>query len=271
MTFSRSRILIETPNCSIAAAAILDGRRGRSLPDRHPRAGRVEQAHRLVGELPPGDVAIRKPDGIDDRFVQDPHAVVLFQGADQAAHHLDGGRFAWLLDLDHLKPAGQGRVALEIFLVFGPGGGGDRAQFAAGQRRLEQIGGVPLPRLTAGADHRVGFVDEQDDRGRGRLHFVDDGVEAVFEFAFDAGTGLQQAQIERPQGDVLESVGHIARGDPQGKTFDDGRLADPCLAGEDRIVLAAAGENVDDLPHFGVAAEHRIDLSLPCLVGQIRW
>ena len=69
-----------------------------------------------------------------------------------------------LLDLDDLEPAGQGGVLLEVFLVFGPGGGGDGPELAAGKGRLEQVGGVALPGLAAGADHGVGLVDEQDDR-----------------------------------------------------------------------------------------------------------
>ena len=73
-----------------------------------------------------------------------------------------------LLDLDDLEPPGQGRVLLEVLLVLGPGGGGDGAQLAAGQGRLEQVGGVALAGLAAGADHRVRLVDEQDDRRRAR-------------------------------------------------------------------------------------------------------
>ena len=39
---------------------------------------------------------------------------------------------------------------------------------------------------------------------------------------------------------VLERLRHVALGDPQGEALDDGRLADAGLAGEDRVVLAAA-------------------------------
>ena len=53
------------------------------------------------------------------------------------------------------------------------------------------------PACAARADHGVGFVDEEDDRrGRG-LHFLDQALQAVFEFALDAGAGLQQREIER--------------------------------------------------------------------------
>ena len=56
---------------------------------------------------------------------------------------------------------------------------------------------------------------------------------------------------------------HVAGGDPHGETLDDGRLADARLAGEDRIVLPAAGEDVDHLADLGVAAQHGVDLPLP--------
>ena len=54
---------------------------------------------------------------------------------------------ARLLDLHDLETAGQRRVLLEVFLVLGPGGRGDRAQFAARQGRLQQIGRIALAGL----------------------------------------------------------------------------------------------------------------------------
>ena len=150
------------------AAAVLDGRRDGVLADRHPGAGGVEQADRLVRELPGRDVAMRELDGALDGLVEDAHAVVLLQHRGEPAHHPDGAVLVGLLDLDDLEPARQGGVLLEVLLVLGPGGGGDRAQLAAGQGRLEQVGGVALAGLAAGADHGVGLVDEEDDRHRAR-------------------------------------------------------------------------------------------------------
>ena len=75
----------------------------------------------------------------------------------------------------------------------------DRAQRAARQRRLEQVGRVAGAGRAAGADQRVGLVDEQDDRLRRRLHFVDHLAQAVLELALHAGAGLQQADVERAQ------------------------------------------------------------------------
>ena len=52
-------------------------RRHGVLADRHARAGGVEQAHRLVGQLARRDVAVREPDGRLERLVEDLHPVVL--------------------------------------------------------------------------------------------------------------------------------------------------------------------------------------------------
>ncbi len=50
----------------------------------------------------------------------------------------------------------------------------------------------------------MGFVDEQDDRFVGAAYCVDHAFEALFEFAFDPGAGLQQAKIEHAQTDFLQ-------------------------------------------------------------------
>ena len=62
---------------------------------------------------------------------------------------------------------------------------------------------------------------------------------------------------------------HVALGDAQRKTFDDRRLADAGLAGEDRIVLAAAHQDVDDLADFGITADNGVDLAIARTLGEI--
>ena len=139
-------------------------RRRAGLAHGDPRAGRVEHADRLVGQLAPADITVRQAHRVHHRLIEDFHAMVLFQGGDHAAQHANSRIGFRFLDLDHLEAARQRGVALDVFLVFGPGGGGDGAQFAARQRRFEQIGGVALPFHATGADQLVRLVDEQDDR-----------------------------------------------------------------------------------------------------------
>jgi len=132
-----------------------------------------------------------------DGFVQDLHAVVLLQWQGDTTHHQDGAFLRRLVHLDDLEAPGQRRVLLDILLVFGPGGRRDRAQRAAGQGGLQQVGGVARAGRAAGADQRMCLIDEQDDGLGGGLHLLDHLAQPVFELALHAGAGLQQANVQR--------------------------------------------------------------------------
>ena len=58
-------------------------------------------------------------------------------------------------------------------------------------------------------------------------------------------------------------------GDAEGEALDDGGLADAGLAGEDRVVLPAAHQDVDDLADLGVAADDRVDLAGAGALGEV--
>ena len=96
-------------------------------------------------------------------FIQNANVVMIFERGYDAAQHDDALVLRGLVHFDKLEAPRQRRILFEIFLVFGPGRGGDGAQLAAGQGRFQQIGCVVLAGLAAGADHGVRFVDEQDD------------------------------------------------------------------------------------------------------------
>ena len=85
--------------------------------------------------------------------------------------------------------------------------------------------------------------------------------QAVFEFAFDARPGLQKSEIECSDRDVLQRIGDVALRDSQGKPFDHGRFTDAGLTCQDRIVLPAPSQDIDDLANLEIAAEDRVDLA----------
>ncbi len=116
--------------------------------------------------------------------------MVLLQRQHDLAHHPDRLILRRLLHLHHLEAAGQRRVLFDMAPVFRPGSGRDRAQCAAGERRLQQVGRVPGASGTARPDQRMRLVNEQDDRPRRRLHLLDDLAQPVLEFALHAGAGL---------------------------------------------------------------------------------
>ena len=135
---------------------------------------------------------------------------------------------------------------------------------------FSRLAASPVPGRAAGADQRVRLVDEQDDRLGRRLHLVDHLPQAVLELALHAGAGLQQADVERAAATRPCSGGGTSpRASARGEALDHGRLADAGLAGQDRVVLAAAHQDVDDLADLLVAAADRIDLALARLLGQV--
>jgi len=162
------------------------------------------------------------------------------------------------------------RVLLEVLLVLGPCRRGDRAQFAARERRLQQVRGVVLPFGAAGADQRVRFVDEQDDRLLRTLHLLDHLLQAVLELALHASARLQQTEVERVQLDVAQRFGNVAGRDAVREALDDRGLPDAGLAREDRVVLPLPRQDVDDLADLGIAAEHGVELVLARRFGEVR-
>ena len=242
-------------------ALILDNRGRRGLGNGNPRAGGVEKADGLVRQLAGRDVAVRELHGGDHRLVGDHHLVVLLHGPQEPSQHVAAALDRRFADLDRLEAAAERRILLDMLAVFGPGRRGDGFQRATGKRRLQQIGGIARSRSTPSADQRVGLVDEQDDGGGRGLHFVDHRAQALLKFAFHRSSRLHQADIQRAKPVATQGRRNIARGDALGKAFDHRRLADTGLARQDRVILAAAHQHVDDLADFLVAADDGVHLS----------
>ena len=180
----------------------------------------------------------------------------------QAAQDRDRVLDRRLGDEDRLEAPRQRRVLLDVLLVFVERGGADAVQFAARQRRLEQVRGVHRAVGLAGADQRVHLVDEQDDAAVRRRHLLQHGLEPLLELAAIFRAGDQRAHVEREQLLVLQAFRHVAVDDALRQALDDRGLADAGLADQHRIVLGAAREHLDGAADFLVAADHRIDLAV---------
>ena len=129
---------------------------------------------------------------------------------------------------------------------------------------LSRFAASPVPGGPAGADQGVRLVDEQDDAaGCEDLHLLDHRLQAVLELAPDGGAGLHGGQVEREEPHVAQGRRHVARGDAQRQALDKRGLADAGLADDDRVVLPAPHQDVDDLADLAVAAQHRVDAARP--------
>ena len=130
---------------------------------------------------------------------------------------------------------------------------------SAGLIRLE-ASMVP-PRRRAGTDDGVDLVDEQDRVG----HLLQRGqhaLEALLEVAAVLGARHQRAQVERVDDRIGQHVRHLAFDDAPGQAFGDGGLAHAGLAHVERVVLAAAAQDLDGALDFVGAAHQRVDLAV---------
>src|SRR5947209_1696325 len=115
----------------------------------------------------------------------------------------------------------------------------------------------------------MGFIDKKNDRFGRSLDFVNDAAKALLEFAFHAGAGLQQTDIQGAHANIFERGRNIAGQDAMDEALDDGGFADAGLAGEDGIILAATHEDIDALADLLVAADDGIDIAFASFFGEI--
>src|SRR4051812_4429799 len=243
------------------------GRGGHRL-DAHARGGLVDEVDRLVGQLAVGDVAVRELRGRLERLVGDLHLVVLLVAVAQALEDLHGLVRRGLVDADLLEAPLQGGVALQVLAVLVQRGRADRLQLAAGQRRLEDRGGVDRALRGPRADEVVELVDEQDDVAAlgDLLHHL---LEALLELAAVLRTGDQGREIQRVDLLALEQLGHVGVRDALGQPLDDGGLADAGLADQHRVVLRAPREDLHDPLDLGLPAHDRVELAVRGQLGQV--
>ena len=236
---------------------------------RRRAAGLVHEVDRLVRQETVGDIAVRELGRRHERRIGDPHAVMKLVFLLDAAQDRDRILDRRLGHEHRLEAAGQRCVFLDMLAIFIERGGADAMQFAARQRRLEQVRRIHRAIGLAGADERVHFVDEQDDAARRPLDFGQHRLQPLFEFAAVFGAGDERAHVERHELLVLEAFRHVAIDDAQRQTFGDGRLADARLADQHRIVLGAPRQHLDGAADFLVAADDRVELAAARRFGEI--
>ncbi len=252
-----------------AAVDLVDLDRLRLELGLQPRGGLVDQVDRLVGEEAVSDVAVRQRGRGDDRRVGDVDAVMALVALLETAEDRDRVGHVGLADEDGLEPALERGVLLDVLAELVERRRADRPQLAAGEHRLQQVGGVDGALGGTGADDRVELVDEEDDPAVGVLDLLEDGLQPLLELAAVLRAGEQGADVEGDEAAVLEGVGNVAGDDPLGEALDDRGLADAGVADQDRVVLRPAGEDLDDAADLLVAADDRVELALLGGLGEV--
>ena len=164
-----------------------------------------------------------------------------------------------LADQDGLEAALEGGVLLDVLAVLVERRRADALELAAGKHRLHHVGRVHRALGRARADHGVQLVDEED-HVLGALDLVEGALEALLELAAILRPGDHAAEVERKDALVAQRFGDVAVHDLLREPFGDRRLADPRLADDDRVVLRAAAQHLDDALDLLVAADDRVEL-----------
>ena len=98
---------------------------------------------------------------------------------------------------------------------------------------------------------------------------LQDGLQALLEFAAKFRAGDQGAEVKRQQPLLAQPFRHVAIDDAQRQALDDGGLADAGLADQHGVVLGPARQHLDRAADLLVAADDRIELAFARRGGQV--
>jgi hypothetical protein len=160
--------------------------------------------------------------------------------------------------VDRLEPAKEAPVLLDVLAVLLEGRRADAGDLAARERRLEDVRRVERSLRRARADQRVDLVDE-DDQVRVLAELADDPLQPLLELAAVLRARDDQREVERENLLLRQEHRDGALDDPRREPLDDRRLADAGLAEEDRVVLGAAREDLDDPLDLLLAADQGVE------------
>src|SRR5436853_6930429 len=128
-------------------------------------------------------------------------------------------------------------------------------KLSAGEHRLEQIACVDRAFGLARADNGMKLVDEKDDIALRALHFFEHGFEAFLELTPVFCACYERAHIEHVYSLLLETIWNVAADDALGEALNYRGLDDAGLSDEDRVVLCASSDHLDDSADLFVASD----------------
>ena len=132
----------------------------------------------------------------NNRGVGNFDAVMYLVALLQAAQDCDGVFHRRLLNEDLLEAPLKGRVFLNILAILVQSGSTDAMQFPAGQGRLQHIARIHRAfRLTC-ANHRMQFINKQDDLAFLPGNIMQNGFQPLLEFTAVFGACDQRAHIQ---------------------------------------------------------------------------
>ena len=231
--------------------------------------GLIHQVDRLIGQETVRDITVRQNRRRHQGVVKDFDPVINLVALLQAAQDRDRVFHGRLVHHDRLETPLEGCVLLDVLAVLVQRRRTDTVQLAAGQHGLEHVAGIQRAVGLARTDDGMQLIDEQQDLAVGILHVLQHGLQTFLELAAVFCTGDQRAHIQGKNLLILQTLRHVAAGDPLRQALDDRRLADAGLTDQHRVVLGLSGQNPDHVPDLLITADDRIQLLLLCFADQL--
>ena len=237
---------------------VVDFLRHLHVVDVRARTCLVECVDGFVGELTVGYISVGERHAGFYGFVGVAHAVMLLVFALDVVQY--GKRFVGRgrLHDNLLETAFESAIFFDVLAILVECGGTDALYLAAGESRLEQVGGIHRARSVSGTHNGVNLVDEENYVGVLR-QFVNHSLDALFKLPAIFGAGNQRRHVEREYALVEQCASHVAVHDSDGKCFNDSRFAHTGFANEHWIVLFATAENLRQTFNLLVATHHGVE------------
>ena len=165
-----------------------------------------------------------------------------------------------LTDHNGLKTSFKSRVLLDMAAVFVDRGRADHLKLAPCKRGLENVRGIDSAFRAACTDYRMDLIDKEDDL-RVLSHLTHHVLHSLLKLAAVLCARDHRGNVKRDDLLRAEVVRHVAFDYTLCKTFDHRRLTDTGFTDQTRIVLCAAGQDLNDPLRLFVASDDRVDLS----------
>ncbi len=221
----------------------------------------VNKIDSLVREETIGDVTFRQSDRCYDSLVTDTYLVVVLVTLLKSAQDSDSSRLIRLIHHHFLETAFESLVLFKILLVLIKSRRTDGAQLTAGERGLENIGGIHGTLTLTGTHKSVDLVDKEDDFTIGSGHFIDDSLQTLLKLAFILCTGNKGTHVKRVYLLAAQILGHVTAHNPLCKPLGDSGLAGARLTDEHRVVLRASRKDLEHSAYLVITTDDRIELT----------
>ena len=259
--------LVRTDGFQSVFQALEVGRRGHVL---HTDTGArlIDEVNGLIRQLTARDIAHAQLNRRVNRFIGNLDTVVRFVAVAQALQDFNRVLRGRLVDRDRLEAAFERRILFDVLAILIQRGRTDDLDVAARERRLQDVRRIHRAFGRARADNHMQLINKQD-HVFGVLQLVEHALNALFKLAAVLGARNHTGQIERNQTLALQVLGYVAGHNLLCQALGNRSLANARVTNERRIVLGAAGQDLDDAVDLFLTADDWVKLALAGSPGQI--